>query len=89
MIKEAFEAYKKIGKSARIPAKALEILRKSGAKTKRNGVPYTINAIYAVMRDQYEDETIDRAIIQACKDHEKERKLVQSRLREEAKSIFV
>lgn len=69
MLKETRNLYERLGKRAKLPAKALEILTKAGLKTPYKGVPYTIGNIYAVLAGKYEDRQVDEAIIQAAKDH--------------------
>ncbi|KAA6438824.1 hypothetical protein FEM33_15505 [Dyadobacter flavalbus] len=78
MLKETRKLYERLGKRAKLPARALEILSEANLKTPYKGVPYTIGNIYAVLSGKYEDRQVDEAIIKAAKEHisrEKDSKL--------------
>jgi len=69
MLKETRKLYERLGKRAKLPAKALRILQESGQKTPYKYVPYTMGHIYAVLSGKYEDRQVEEAIIKAAKEH--------------------
>jgi broad-specificity NMP kinase len=76
MLKETRKLYERLGKRAKLPAKALELLNAAGLKTPYKNVPYTIGNVYAVLNGKHEDRQVDEAIIKAVKQHiEKEKDL--------------
>jgi len=88
MVQEAIDLYRSLGKRARIPEKALDILLKDGTVTVKNRVPYTLRAVYAVMNNQYHDINVDKAIIKACKQYIKENKLQEQQVRYNALAML-
>lgn len=69
MLKETRKLYERLGKRAKLPARALEILNEAELKTPYKGVPYKIGNIYAVLSGRYEDRQVDDAIIKAAREH--------------------
>ena len=88
MVQEAITLYRSLGKRARIPEKALEILTKNGTLTVKNKVPYSLRAVYAVMNNQYHDINVDKAIIEACKQYIKENKVQEQQVRYNALAML-
>lgn len=82
MLKETRELYERLGKRAKLPITALKILHEAGLKTPYKGVDYTIGNIYAVLRDQYQDQQVEAALIAAAKKYLEKQKLDTSDIQE-------
>jgi len=82
MLKETKKLYERCGPKARIPAKALKLLKEKGLLTPYKGVPYTIGNIYAVTNERYDDRQVEEAIVIACKEYLEESAQQKSDLKE-------
>ncbi|QRQ99771.1 hypothetical protein [Dyadobacter sandarakinus] len=85
MLKETRKLYERLGKRAKLPARALEILNEANSVTPYKGVPYTIGGIYAVLADKYEDRQVEEAIIKAANEYIKREKSIDREFKESIK----
>lgn len=82
MLNQTRKLYERLGKRAKLPAKALEILIRDDKRTPYKGVPYTIGNVYAVLNGKYEDSQVEAAIIEAARKHLAEEKSINSNIKE-------